>query len=427
MKTTRPLSATSSRCLLLLALVAAGCSRAGSPKAAAPMLGPGHHDSVAVLEPTRFDWQFVVVPNKFEPSSPNLPSSYRSTDQRYELFVPDGYDSKTAHALILCVSPGSGPTGWNDFQSICRDHQVIFASPYGTGNTTPFAIRARVTLDVLDDVRRRLNIDPDRVYLAGFSGGGRVAARVAFALPEACAGAMPICAAYSLREEPWVHLRVAERLSVVLLHGDVDPWRVESEREYSPILQAYHVRSKFTTYPGGHIAPPQEVLKQSFDWLEEGLEQRRALAGRFPASRMDRPLSGEEWSTALVEEAEGRLRSSDSKREGLLQLAGVSSRWKGLPAASRAEEILERYDGKSDLSWRQVVHDEQLHFSLLQSRAFDDHMQGPEPVDFPASREPLWRMLEESWRETLALAKGTPDAAEAEAHLASLAKRKKAR
>src|SRR5262249_17990819 len=118
------------------------------------------------------------------------------------------YNASRLWPLVLCVSPGDGPCGWPDFESICRSQGVIFASPMNTGNNQPFAKRARIVLDVLDDVRRRIAIDPNRVYLSGMSGGGRVAARVAYGLPEACAGVMPICGSYSLREEPWVRLRV---------------------------------------------------------------------------------------------------------------------------------------------------------------------------------------------------------------------------
>ena len=62
---------------------------------------------------------------------------------------------------------------------------------------------------------------------------------------------------YSLRDEPWVRLRVAERLSVALLEGETDWLRAETEREYLPVMNAYQVRAKLITYPGGHtIARP---------------------------------------------------------------------------------------------------------------------------------------------------------------------------
>jgi predicted esterase len=384
---------------------------------------PGYHASVAVLGATRLDWPFVVVPNRFEPSSPDLPPGYRSTAQSYDLFVPPGDEAGRPHPLVLFVSPGDDPAGWRVFEETCREFGVVFAGPRNTANNRPFAVRARVVLDVLDDVRRRLAIDPDRVYLAGLSGGGRVAARVAFALPEACAGVLPICGAYSLREEPWVRLRTSERLSVALLSGEKDWLRPETEREYLPVLDAYRVRARLVCYPGGHVTPPPRVVRDAFLWLEDGLEARRALARRCPASRAEPAPTPGEWSEALVEEGLERLRSPESTPYGLLQLHGVASRWKGLPAAARAEKALEPYDGRGRPSWKDVLHNERLRFALLQSRAFDAHMLGPQAPGFPAPRGPLWAMLETSWREALELAKGTPYEREARDRLAALAKR----
>jgi predicted esterase len=386
-------------------------------------LEPGLHASVPVLAPTRLDWQFVVKPNEFEPSSPRLPPGYQSTNQTYQLFIPSEYDAGRPWPLVLCVSPGDGPTGWSDFESICRSQGVVFASPMNTGNNQPFAMRARIVLDVLDDVRRRLSIDPDRVYLSGMSGGGRVAARVAYALPEACAAVLPICGSYSLREEPWVRLRVAERLSVVLLDGQTDWLRAESEQEYFPILNAYQVRAKLITYPGGHTIPPGEVLREAFLWVEAGLEHRRKLAQRFPYSSMSHPWSAEEWSNGLVDEGTSRLASAASASYGIVQLRGAALRWRDSSAAQRARKELDAHNRPGQPTWEQIFHDERLRFALLQSRAFDDHMVGPAPQDFPGSREPLWQMLRLSWSETLYLAKSTPYAAEAEARLAALKKR----
>jgi predicted esterase len=386
-------------------------------------LEPGFHGSVRVLAPTRLDWQFVVKPNEFEPSSPRLPPGYTSTDQTYMLFIPPEYSASKHWPLVLCVSPGDDACGWPEFQSICRSQGVVFASPMNTGNGQPFAKRARIVLDVLDDVRRRLAIDPDRVYLSGMSGGGRVAARVAYALPEACAGVMPMCGSYSLREEPWVRLRVAERLSVALLEGETDWLRAETEREYLPIMKAYQVRAKLITYPGGHATPPGNMLRDAFLWVEAGLEQRRKLAQRFPFSSMSYPWSAEEWSTGLVDEGTSRLATPASASYGILQLRGAALRWRDSAAAGRARKELDTYNRAGQLTWEKVFHDERLRFALLQSRAFDDHMLGPPPEGFPFSREPLWRMLRLSWQETLYLARSTPYAPEAEARLEALKKR----
>jgi len=57
----------------------------------------------------------------------------------------------------------------------------------------PAGQRTRIVLDMLDDVRRHQRIDADQTYITGFSGGGRMACAIGFALPEYFGGVAPVC------------------------------------------------------------------------------------------------------------------------------------------------------------------------------------------------------------------------------------------
>src|SRR5262249_25455661 len=157
--------------------------------------------------------------------------------QTYELFVPAAKDKKPL-PLILFVSPNNDASGWKSFESVCKQQGILFAGAHGAGNNCPGQKRVRIILDVLDDVRRNYPVDPDRTYVPGFSGGGRIACAIVFALPELFGGAMPICASGDLREETWLRHRVQDRLSVALLTGQTDFNRGEVERLRGPYLTA---------------------------------------------------------------------------------------------------------------------------------------------------------------------------------------------
>src|SRR5262245_26449792 len=139
----------------------------------------GFQASVKVQEETRLDWEFAAGAE-----AARLPRTYDSRKQRYQLFAPATYKPGKAWPLVVFVPPGDDPLGWRAWRKPCEDGDVLFCAPYGAGNSSLPALRVRLVLDVLDDVRRRYAVDPDRTYLAGFSGGERVAATVAFALPE---------------------------------------------------------------------------------------------------------------------------------------------------------------------------------------------------------------------------------------------------
>ena len=120
----------------------------------------GYRKQVRVSAPTRLDWEFAV--SGFGRKHATLPEGYDSKQQRYELYVPGAYQAGRSWPLVVFISPGDGPLGWAQWQKPCRQLGMLFCSPYGAGNSCPVGKRARIALDMLDDVRRHYRIDPDR-------------------------------------------------------------------------------------------------------------------------------------------------------------------------------------------------------------------------------------------------------------------------
>ena len=239
---------------------------------------------VKVSAATRIDWVFALSnQSPAEPPADWLPK-YDSTAQSYELYVPK--IKKGSPGLILFISPGERSMGLDALRKVCDDHNLIFASPNDAGNNTDSRQRVRIVLDVLDDVRKEYQVDPDRTYIAGFSGGGRIACAIGFSLPEYFGGVIPICAAGELREESWLRQRVIDRLSVAHVTGETDFNRGEVKRFRGPILSAVGVRSKVWVAPKtGHAIPSTSVLAEAVVWLDAGQPVRRKLAKDHPASR----------------------------------------------------------------------------------------------------------------------------------------------
>ena len=195
------------RCLVLWAWAWALCGSVHAEEAP-------YRQEVVVSGPTRLDWTFALANQSVVEPPAEWLAGYESTQQRYELFVPPkGKDRKSGHPVVLFISAGDGPAGWGPLEAVCRSQGILFASPHGAGNNTSMPRRVRIVLDVLDDIRRSHPVDPDRTYLAGFSGGGRVACAITFALPELFGGVMPVCAGGELRDEPWLRHRAIERLN----------------------------------------------------------------------------------------------------------------------------------------------------------------------------------------------------------------------
>jgi hypothetical protein len=259
-------------------------------------------------------------------------------------------------------------------------------------------------LDVLDDVRRKFTIDPDRTYLGGFSGGARVSCNIAFALPEYFGGVVPVCGSEFLRDESWLRQRVVDRLSVALVTGETDFNRGELERLREPYLKTVGVRAKVFTVAGiGHAIPQAKDLGPALAFLEEAVPERRRKAQQWPAMRLSaEPPTREAWSNALLAEAKKRIQTPATQYAGLMQLQGLSTRWHDLPAAKEAKRLLTEYDLKPQRPWEADDLAEQRLYLLAEARGLDAYASGDLPKQYETQRADMAAGALERWRTLLA-------------------------
>jgi pimeloyl-ACP methyl ester carboxylesterase len=388
----------------------------------------GYQKEVTVREPTRLDWVFANANQSVLNPPAEWLQGYDSTKQRYELFVPPPAKatpkgktkSKAKNAepadaglpLVLFISAGDQPAGWGQLQSVCQQKGIVFASPFAAGNNTPMPRRIRLVLDVLDDVRRRHRIDADRTYIAGFSGGGRVACGIAFSLPELFGGVIPVCAGGDLRDEPWLRHRVIDRLSVAMITGTGDFNRGEVERFRGPMLTDIGVRTKVTVVEGlGHGIPSAKSFGEVIEWLDAGAADRRKFAAKHPASRIsaDAAPTREESAKSLLAEGQSRLKDPKTLYSGLMQLQGVMQRWPDLRAAEDAKRILLDYEARPEKPWEEDDIDEQRRFLIARARALDAYATGELPPQYANQRNDMLEAAINLW--TLVIQDGQDDKA----------------
>ena len=399
-----------------LLFIIATCLATLTKVEAAPPGHPGHQPEVKVSAATRIDWVFALSnQSPVEPPADWL-SGYDSTAQTYELYVPKSLKKGESPGLILFISPGDGSTGLESLRKVCDDQKLIFASPHGAGNNTDTRKRVRIVLDVLDDLRREYRVDPDRTYIAGFSGGGRIACAIGYSLPEYFGGVISICAAGDLREESWLRQRVVDRLSVAHLTGETDFNRGEVERFRGPMLAAVGVRSKVWVAPKtGHAIPATSLLSDAVVWLDAGLPIRRKLAKDYPASRAsstDVPTR-DELANLLLAEGKLRLATKAKTYSGLMQVKGVLERWPDLAAAQEAKVILVKYEQGTDRGWEQEDVAQQRKFLIARAKALTDYATGPLPQQYAGQRPDmvqgaiqLWNMVIEDGQDKATVEEG---------------------
>jgi predicted esterase len=307
-----------------------------------------------VVGPTRLDWEFAS--RGFGPAAAKLPAGYDSSKQRYQLFVPKDYHKDKAWPMVLFISAGGEPMGWKQWQKLCEEQGIFFASPFDAGNATAAGQRTRIILDVLDDVRRLYRIDPDQTYLTGFSGGGRMSCAIAFALPEYFGGVIPVCGTNPLPGPAWQRQRIEDRFSVAFVTGEKDPNRKENEVFMAPWFEEIGIRSKLWVVPKmGHTIPPHAVQSEVYAWLNADLPRRRADAKARPklAVTPDEAPGAKEQAERFALAADDDLKNPERAWRGVSLLHGVVHRWPKTPAGIQTRTLLKQLP-ENDLLMKRI-------------------------------------------------------------------------
>lgn len=373
------------RTFVALALLVAHASTASAAPPAA------YTPRVTVSGPTRLDWTFVIsTQSQTQPPAETLGPGYESTKQSYELFLPPRKDPKKPIPAVLFVSAGDEAGGWKAFEAICKEKGIAFIGVRGAGNNVPQGKRVRIVLDCFDDVRRQVPLDPDRTYAAGFSGGGRVACGIAFALPEYFGGVLPICSSGDLRQEQWLRFRIADRLSAALVTGESDFNRGELERWKGPMWKDLGIRTKVWVQPKtGHAMPSAGTLAEAIDWLDAAAPARSALVKKSPASRagIDAPPPREVAARAFLKEGEELLKQPATLYGGLMLVKGVYERWPDTTAGKAALKRLQEFEAKKEKLWEADDIAELRKQYQAEARALGDYALHGVPPGSPYEKQ----------------------------------------
>jgi predicted esterase len=355
-----------------------------------------------VVGPTRLDWEFAAA--SFGKAAVKLPADYDSKKQKYQLYIPKSYKKDAPAPLILFISPSDGPQGVKPWQKVCDQEGALFASPYGAGNSTALGLRTRIILDVLDDVRRQHAIDPDRTYITGFSGGGRMACAIGFTLPEYFGGVVPICGTNPIGGTTYLRHRIEERLSVALVTGETDMNRKENEDVMHPWFKEINIRSKLWVVPKlGHAIPSDTVLAEVHAWIADDLKRRRddRMAHSKLAVAADDTPTAKEQAKRLVEAAQSDLKDPMRTWRGVALLQGVTQRWGGTPESKKAQSVL-----------KDVLNDDTL-LQRIDKQGSDDEVNSVSAQAKAMERFGMTAKAIEAWEILAKNYEGTPIATKA--------------
>ncbi len=250
--------------------------------------------------------------------------------QSYALYLPSSYTpEKLWPVLYMLDARGRALFPLELFRPAAEEFGWILVSSYNSASDTKDDPNSAAMTAMWNDAVRRFSIDGRRVYVTGFSGGGRAAVGVAYALPGRIAGVIGAGAGFedaqaSIHSVPFVYFgTVGDR--------DMNYYEMRSLDEKLEKAKATH---RIAYFEGPHAWMPPELARESVAWME------------LQAMKADARPKDPEKVAALQSEARARaaaLESAGRRAEAWAAYAHAAEDFRGLAdvgaEAKKAEEL----------------------------------------------------------------------------------------
>ncbi len=187
----------------------------------------------------------------------------------WEVYVPANYDpEKPAGVLVFVNSRNSGKIE-TEWKAVMDSMNLIYISANESGNDIDVPIRVAYAILAPRVMLKNYAIDPERIYVSGFSGGSRVASMVAPEYNSLFKGAIYNSGANFWGESALQRYREMADQNYVFITGTEDFNLEDTKEVYNAYLEAGIDNSKLVVIPGmGHKRPAAEYLESAIQYLD---------------------------------------------------------------------------------------------------------------------------------------------------------------
>jgi dienelactone hydrolase len=289
------------------------------------------------------------------------------SSQSYALYLPSQYTPEKKWPILYAFDAGArGALPVQRFSEAAERFGYILAgsnnSRNGPNDPILKAIRA-----LLEDTQSRFSIDDRRFYLAGFSGGARVAISVAFGLKHSVAGVIACGAGFPPEITPSSSVPFA-------LFGTVgtDDFNFPEMRHLDQALDRFAVPHRIEVFEGDHDWLPSSLCVQAIEWME------------LQAMKSGRKTKNEPFVEESFQRAIQRLRAAEDAKQWLAaydESVALVRDFKGLRDVAgfeqKAEALRNSNHGKEALKQEKELEEKQ---NLITARFFQikNNVKDPE-------------------------------------------------
>lgn len=240
----------------------------------------GQLDDPSVVVPSQSGYGF----NDFFPDAQESLQNYT-----FDIYVPEDYDGSEAYGLVVFINSGNNGGFKSQWHPVLDERKLIWISGDQIGNSIYINIRMGVAMAGALRMQELFNIDTNRIYTSGNSGGARMGHNLAFIYPETFKGAMPSCGGSYIRQvdqdyetqQPDGHyeaiLNYPANYLDYLLPFDQRFANLTSYDDFreGDIMNIYHngseidgLKGKFLETAGGHCSTTTEHFRDALNFVE---------------------------------------------------------------------------------------------------------------------------------------------------------------
>ena len=193
---------------------------------------------------------------------------WSGTPRSYTVYVPRAYDPAEPMPLVLALhgrgGNGRGMAYLSNFNELAEREGIIVVYPDGLNREWSYLDRGPDDVGFLtrlvDDVARDLAVDPQRVYVTGFSNGGFMTQRLACEAPDTFAAFASVGATLSPN---FVSLcEGAPAVPILLMHGTADPIVAWTGASYSGMVIAASMPDTAIFWAEHNQCDPEQVVRE---------------------------------------------------------------------------------------------------------------------------------------------------------------------
>jgi pimeloyl-ACP methyl ester carboxylesterase len=202
------------------------------------------------------------------------------THEKFAVYVPS-HAPEGGYSLLVFVPPWPEAAVPRQWLSALERHGVIYVSAANSGNEADVVDRREpLALLAAANIMKRYQVNPARVYVGGFSGGSRVALRIALGYPDVFsgvfldAGSDPIGSAEIPLPPADLFKRFQEATRLVYVSGGHDDFHLQQDKASQQSLEGWCVLDLVTEAAGW--TAHEVVDARAFNRVLDDLEHRKS-------------------------------------------------------------------------------------------------------------------------------------------------------